>query len=173
MKSLNLIICYLKRNNYGIPSLLNSWNIHRVSKNVPPLACYNFDTRERSLIFLAEILSSQKTLYYATSNNLCFCTTWQNGKHENCIFHSLCALPEFNQLLLDFFNLFDARLIFQAAVWLPKSCNQFTQLGAVGGMVQEKGSRERCSRWTVLHVQRTSALSFGFPLSQCNAMLKH
>jgi len=25
-------------------------------KNVPPLACYNFDTRERILIFLAEML---------------------------------------------------------------------------------------------------------------------
>ena len=28
----------------------------------------------------------QEMLCYATSNNLCFCTTWQNGKHENCIF---------------------------------------------------------------------------------------
>jgi len=36
-------------------------------------------------------------------------------------------------------------------------------------MVQEKGSRERCSSWTVLHAQSTSALSFGFPLSQGNA----
>jgi len=25
--------------------------IHYVSKNVPPLVCYNFDTRERILIF--------------------------------------------------------------------------------------------------------------------------
>jgi len=32
---------------------------------------------------------NQKTFYYATSNNLCFCTMWQNGKHENCIFHLL------------------------------------------------------------------------------------
>jgi len=30
--------------------------MHRVSKNVPPLACYNFDTREWILIFLAEML---------------------------------------------------------------------------------------------------------------------
>jgi len=27
-------------------------------------------------------IDNQKPLYYATSNNLCFCTTWQNGKHE-------------------------------------------------------------------------------------------
>jgi len=39
----------------------------------------------------------------------------------------------------------------------------------LGGMVQEKGSRERCSSWTVLHAQSTSALSSGFPLSQGNA----
>ena len=25
-------------------------------------------------------VGNQKTLYYATSNNLCFCTTWQNGE---------------------------------------------------------------------------------------------
>jgi len=25
-------------------------------------------------------VSYQKTLYYATSNNFCFCTTWQNGE---------------------------------------------------------------------------------------------
>jgi len=25
---------------------------------------------------------NQKTLYYASSNNFCFCTTWQNGKHK-------------------------------------------------------------------------------------------
>jgi len=56
-----------------------------------------------------------------------------------------------------------------AAVWLHKSCNQCVQLGAVGGMVQEKGSRECCSSWTVLHTQCTSALSSGFPLLQGNA----
>jgi len=25
-------------------------------------------------------VGNQKTLYSATSNNLCFCTTWQNGE---------------------------------------------------------------------------------------------
>jgi len=36
-------------------------------------------------------------------------------------------------------------------------------------MVQEKGSWERCRSWTVLHVQCSSALSSGFPISQGNA----
>jgi len=40
---------------------------------------------------------------------------------------------------------------------------------AVGGMVYEKGSREHCSSWIVLHAQCTSALSSGFPISQGNA----
>jgi len=31
--------------------LFESTVLHRVSKNVPPLACYNFDIRERILIF--------------------------------------------------------------------------------------------------------------------------
>jgi len=56
-------------------------------------------------------------------------------------------------------------------VGLPKSGNQCIQLGAVGGMVQEKGSRERCSSWTVhvVHAQCNIALPSGFPLSQGNA----
>jgi len=36
----------------------------------------------------------------------------------------------------------------------------------VGGMVQEKGGRERCTTWIVLHAQCTSVLSSGFPISQ-------
>jgi len=58
-------------------------------------------------------VSNQKTLYYATLNNLCFCTTWQNGETRTSHFSLKCcisALPEFNQLL-DFFNLFDSQLI--------------------------------------------------------------
>jgi len=59
--------------------------LHRVSKNVPPLAnCYNFDAHEWILIFfgrnVTDKVSNQKTLYYATSNNLCFCTIWQNAE---------------------------------------------------------------------------------------------
>ena len=56
-----------------------------------------------------------------------------------------------------------------AAVWLPKSCSQCVQLGAVGGMVQEKGSWQHSSSWTVLHAQCNSALPSGLPLLQGNA----
>jgi len=66
---INLTTCYL---------------LHRVSKKVPPLACYNFDTHEWILIFFwqkcYDKVGNQKTLYYATSNNLCFGTTWQNAE---------------------------------------------------------------------------------------------
>ena len=58
--------------------------IHRVSKNVLHLACYNFDAREWILIIFGRKVThkvrNQKTLYYVTSNNLCFCTTWQNAE---------------------------------------------------------------------------------------------
>jgi len=58
--------------------------IQRVSKNVPPLACYNFNSHEWILIFFGRNVTNkvgnQKTFYYATSNNLCFCTTWQNAE---------------------------------------------------------------------------------------------
>jgi len=31
-------------------------NVHRVSKNVPPLACYNFDAHEWILIYFGRML---------------------------------------------------------------------------------------------------------------------
>jgi len=53
-------------------------------KSIPPLACYNFDAREWVFIFfgrnVTDEVGNQKTLYYATSNNLCFCTTFKNVK---------------------------------------------------------------------------------------------
>jgi len=68
--------------------------IHRVSKNnVPSLACYNFETHEWILIFfgrnVTDKVGNQKSLYYATSSNLCFCTTWQNGEMRKSHFHSV------------------------------------------------------------------------------------
>jgi len=43
------------------------------------LACYNFGAHEWILIFfgtsVTDKVGNQTTLYYATSNNLCFCTT--------------------------------------------------------------------------------------------------
>jgi len=79
------------------------------------------------------------------------------------------ALSEFNQSLFDFFNIFDSRLIFTLLYdSLNRVINAF-RLGLLGGMVQEKGSRQRCSSWTVLHAQSTSALYSGFPLVLGNA----
>jgi len=58
--------------------------LHRVSKNVPPVACYNVDAHEWILIFFGRNVTDKvgnlKTFYYATSSNLCFCTTWQNAE---------------------------------------------------------------------------------------------
>jgi len=77
----------------------------------------------------------------------------------------ISALSEFNQLL-DFFNLFDSRLILRMLYdSLNHVINAFSPQGC-WGMVQEKGSRQRCRSWTVLHAQSTSALSSGFPISQ-------
>ena len=86
-------------------------------------------------------------------------------------FHSnatISALPEFNQLF-DFFNLFDSRLILTTLYDSVKHVINAFSPQSCWGAVQEKGSRERCMSWTVLHAQWTSALSFGFPISQGNA----
>jgi len=101
------------------------------------------------------------------------CTSALPGKTGNTkiAFFTRCisALPEFNQLLLDFFNLFDSRLILTMLYdSLNLVINAFS-LGLLWGMVQVKGSRECCKRWTVLNAQCSNALSSGFPLSQGNA----
>jgi len=76
--------------------------LHRVSKNVPPLPCYNFDAHEWILIFfgrnVTDKVGNQKTLYYSTSSNLCFCTIWQKAETQkshislNWIVLHLCAI---------------------------------------------------------------------------------
>jgi len=86
------------------------------------------------------------------------CASALPGKTGNTkiTFFTRCisAFPEFNQLLLDFFNLFDSRLILKL---LHDSLNLVTNAfssGRLWGMVQEKGSREHCSSWTVLHAHK-------------------
>jgi len=70
-------------------------DIHRVSKNAPRLACYNFDTHEWILILfgrnVTDKVGNQNTLYYSTSNNLYFCTTWQNGETRKSHFSLDCV----------------------------------------------------------------------------------
>ena len=78
------------------------------------------------------------------------------GKHKNRIFslkRCVSALLEFNQSLLDFFSLFDSRLILMLLYdSLNRVINAFSS-GLLGGMVQEKRSQESRSSWTVLHAQ--------------------
>ena len=111
------------------------------------MVCYNFDTREWSLTCfdrnVTDRVRNQNTLYCATSNNLCFCTTWQNWEHENRIFtRYISALPEFNQSLLDFFDLFDLRLIFTL---LCDSVNLVINAFSLG-LLGRHGSGERKSK---------------------------
>jgi len=139
-------------------------------KDVPPLACYNFDTCEWTLIFfdtnVTNKVNHQKTLYYATSSNLCFCTTWQIGQTRILHFHSNAVLAHCqNSTSRCLISSIFSSLLYDS---LSLVINAFS-FGLLEGMVQTKGSRERCSSWTVLHAQCTSALSSGFPPSQGNA----
>jgi len=103
--------------------------------------------------------------YCATPNNLCFYTTWKNRETRKLHFFTQMLYQCIARIQLVpplFLQAFWLMTHTHAAVWLPKSCNQCIQLWLLGGMVQEKGSREHRSSWTVLHAQCmcTSALSF-------------
>jgi len=81
-------------------------------KEVPPLACCNFDTHEQILIFFgrntADKVSNPKMLYYASASNNLSALPGKMGNMKIAFFsRCISALPEFNQLLLDFFSLFD------------------------------------------------------------------
>jgi len=71
-------------------------HLNRVSKNVPPLICYNLDVHGSiTIIFdtsVTEKVGNQNLLYFITSPNLCFCTTWRNRKPENCVFSLKCCM---------------------------------------------------------------------------------
>jgi len=79
------------------------------------MTCYNFDTHKWILIFFGRNVTNkvgnQKTLYYVTSNSLCFCTTWQNGETRKSHFspnwtvlHAQCTcvrcLPERKKIVI-------------------------------------------------------------------------
>ena len=81
----------------------------------------------------------------------------KTGRYEHRIFHSYAVLMHCQNSTCSrsvaawFLQSFWLTTHTHAAISLHKSYNKCVQLGAVKGMVQEKGSRERCSSWTVLH----------------------
>jgi len=73
--------------NHGVLRFI----IHCVSKKRPTFTtCYNFYIHSSIAtsfgINIAEKVGNQKVLYFPTTPNGCFCTTWGNRKPANCIF---------------------------------------------------------------------------------------
>ena len=148
---------------------LTEWKLHRVSKNFPPSVCYNFDTCEQMRFWYFFGRNVTDKVSYWKDALLCH-LKWRVLLHylvkrgnTKIAFSLKCcinALPEF--------NLSDSWLVLTLLYdCLNLVINAFSS-GLLEGMVQEKGSRERRSSWTVLHAQCTSVLCSGFPLSQGN-----
>jgi len=74
-------------------------------KNVPPLVCYNFDTRERILIFfgtcVSNKVSNQKTLYLPPQTTCASALPGKMGNTKIAFSLKCCisAVPEINQSL--------------------------------------------------------------------------
>ena len=64
--------------------------LHCVSKNVPPLTCYNLDMHYLSMIIfggsVTKKVRNQKMLCFPTSPIWCFCITLRNRKPRNSVF---------------------------------------------------------------------------------------
>ena len=61
-----------------------------VSKNIPPLTCYNLDVHDPITIIFGRSVTkkvrNQMMHCFPTSHVQCFCTTLQNRKPRNCVF---------------------------------------------------------------------------------------
>jgi len=80
-------MCY----HYATPTNRAVGKYTCVSKTVPPLTCYNLDIHGSITIIFGKCYresrqSIRTVLYFLTSPNLCYCTTWGSRKPENCIF---------------------------------------------------------------------------------------
>ena len=88
MANVGPLTAEIRFTNLGHPSTFQ-WVVHLGSI----AARHSFDTHEWIWIFLGvnvtHEVSNQKTLYYATSNNLCFCTTCQNEETWKWHFRSI------------------------------------------------------------------------------------
>ena len=95
-------------------------------KNVPPLTCYNPDIHGSIMIIfgtrVTEKVGNQNILYFPTSPNLSFCTSWGNRNRENCVFslkscmlftkntrktlkyHLITAEPTFTDKMIDWMH---------------------------------------------------------------------
>jgi len=145
-----------------------------VSKNVPPLDCYNFGTWEWILIFfgrnVTDRVSNQKTYYYVTSNNL-FLHYLVKQRTTKIAFSLKCcinALPAFNHLF-DLFNLFDSHLILTMLYdSLNHVINAFSPEGCWGHGSGGRKSRALQQLDCVARTMHQYAV-FWFPISQGNA----
>jgi len=76
--------------HYSSPDTLN-WTLHCVSKNVPPLVCYNFDIREHISHFLAEVSLIKWAIkrFFNVPPQITSASALPGKmeKHENRIFH--------------------------------------------------------------------------------------
>ena len=83
--------------------------LHRVSKNVPPLVCYKFYNFDTEMLPIKQAIKRRFTMPPQLT-----CASAPLGKTGNTkiAFFTRCisALLEFNQSLLDFFNLFDSQV---------------------------------------------------------------
>jgi len=84
-------------------------DIHRVSKNVPRLVCYNFDTLERIWYFLAEMLPIKyaiKSCFLPPQISCAFAPHGKTRKHKNLILTQMLyyGSARNNYSLLDFFS---------------------------------------------------------------------
>jgi len=125
----------------SVPATCLIWNYTVSQKR----STYNFNKRERILIFFGKNVTYKVTnrqrLYYATSNNLCFCTTRQNGETRKSHFNSNAVLVhcQNSTSCLTSSTFFDSGLILTLLyVFLNLVINVFSMRGCWGTWFRRK-----------------------------------
>ena len=115
--------CLKKRPNFGLLELWHTW--------------MDSDFFGRSV---NDKVGNQKTLYCATSRNLCFCTTWQNGETQKSHFslsrivlhaQCTCALPSWKEKLSHVMCLIESDIC-----WDNKISHQYCPLTFTPGLTK-------------------------------------
>jgi len=158
----------------------SEWCYHRVSKKTSHLWLVITSTHVNGFwYFVAEMLPiKQAVKRHFTMPPQVTCASalpGKMGKHKNCFFTQMLyqCIARIHPVAAWFLQFYWLVSHTHAAVWLPKSCNQYVTFSLVQlwGMVQEKGSRERCSSWTVFTYNAPVRCLLGFLFHK--VMLKH
>jgi len=126
-------------------------NLHRVSKNAPPLTCYSLHIHNLiTIIFgrsVTEKVRNPMMLCFPISPLLCFCITWQNRKPRRQLAGALCVQHSPTPVALSTSFLLNHAPSNSPAVWTHRLRDLGSHTASWVWVVSQKDWRNQTSGW--------------------------